>query len=147
MNPNARAHELIGVSESLIHIMSEEIELLKNGKASDIAPLQEQKASLTGIYETHTRQAAEEPGALAGIEPDVRSDLEQVMTRFQTKAKENAFAVRAALDMNAKLVQVIANAVTKSASPATGYTNTGASPGGYTRGAPPPRPASLNRSL
>jgi len=147
MNPNARAHELIGVSESLINIMTQEIELLKDGKASAIGALQEQKESLAGIYETHLRPAAEEPGTLAGLEPNVRNDLEQVATRFQLTAKENAFAVRAALDMNAKLVQVISNAVTKGAKAATGYTNTGAAPGGYGRNSAPPRPASLSKSL
>ena len=147
MNPNARAHELIGVSESLIHVMTREIELLKAGRVSDIGSLQEQKTSLAGIYETHLRNAATEPGAFAGIEPQVRADLEQVATRFQQTATENANAVRAALEMNTRLVKVIADAVTKGRPAAAGYTKTGAAAGGKTHTAPPPRPATLNRSL
>ena len=147
MNPNVRAHELIGVSESLIHVMTQEIELLKDGKVSEIASLQEQKASLAGIYENHLRTAAVEPGTFAGLEPGVRSNLEQVSVRFQQAAAENANAVRAAMEMNARLVKVIADSVTSAAPSAAGYTKTGAAPGGPSRNAPPPRPATLNRSL
>jgi flagellar biosynthesis/type III secretory pathway chaperone len=147
MNPNARAHELIGVSESLIHVMTQEIELLKAGKVSEIEPLQEQKQSLAGLYETHLRSVAAEPGAFADIEPAIRDDLEQAAVRFQTTAAENANAVRAAMDVNAQLVKVIADSVIRSAPSASGYTKTGAIPTGPARNAPPPRPATLNRSL
>jgi flagellar biosynthesis/type III secretory pathway chaperone len=147
MNPNVRAHELINVSESLIHVMTQEIELLKSGKVSEIAPLQEQKESLSGIYAAHIKQAAAEPGTFADVEPDTRVELEQIAVKFQKTAMENANAVRAALDMNAKLVQVIADAVIRSGPAASGYTKTGATPGGYSRNSVPPRPASLNRSL
>ncbi len=147
MNPNVRAHELINVSESLIHVMTQEIELLKSGKVSEIAPLQEQKESLSGIYATHIQQAAAEPGTFADVEPDTRIELEQIAVRFQKTAMENANAVRAALDMNAKLVQIIADTVVKNGPAATGYTKTGSAPNGYSKNGIPPRPASLNRSL
>ena len=147
MNPNVRAHELINVSESLIHVMTQEIELLKSGKVSEIAPLQEQKESLSGIYAAHIKQAVAEPGTFADVEPDTRVVLEQIAVKFQKIAMENANAVRAALDMNAKLVQVIADAVIRSGPAASGYTKTGATPGGYSRNSVPPRPALLNRSL
>lgn len=147
MNPNIRAHEFINVSESLIHVMTQEIELLKSGRVSEIAPLQDQKESLSGIYAAHIKQAAAAPGTFADIAPDTRAELEQVAVKFQKAAMENANAVRAALDMNAKLVQVIADAVIRNGPAATGYTKTGSAPGGYSKNGIPPRPASLNRSL
>lgn len=147
MNPNARAHELITVSQSLIQVMTEEIESLKAGKVADIEPMQMQKSALTGIYESHMRGAAEDPGTFSAVEPEIRDQLAEITTRFQSVAAENAIAVRAALDMNARLVQVIADAVVHGTPVAAGYTSTGAAPGRRSRGAIPPVPASLSQNL
>ena len=147
MNPNARAQELITVSQSLIQVMTEEIETLKAGKVAEIESMQTQKSALTGVYESHMRGAAEDPGAFGAVEPEIRDRLAEVTTRFQSVAAENAIAVRAALDMNARLVQVIADAVVRGTPVAAGYTKTGAAPGRRSRGAVPPTPASFNQSL
>ena len=147
MNANARAQELITVSQSLIQVMTEEIETLKAGKVAEIEPMQTQKAALTGVYESHLRGAAEDPAAFGAMEEEIRDRLAEVTTRFQSVAKENAVAVRAALDMNARLVRVIADAVVGGTPVAAGYTKSGAAPGGQSRGAVSPAPASLNQSL
>ena len=147
MNPNARAHELISVSQSLIQVMTEEIEHLKAGEVTEIEPIQTQKAALTGVYETHLRGVADDPVGFGAMEPEIRDQLAEVTTRFHSVAAENEVAVRAALDMNARLVQVIADAVVRHTPVAAGYTNTGAAPGARSRGAAPPTPASLNQNL
>jgi flagellar biosynthesis/type III secretory pathway chaperone len=147
MNPNARAHELITLSQSLIQVMTQEIESLKDGKITQIEPMQAQKVALTGVYEAHLRGIAEDGSAFGLMEPEIRDQLAQVTTTFQSVAAQNAVAVRAALDMNTRLVQVIADAVVQGKPAAAGYTKTGAAPGARSRGAVPPAPASLNQSL
>lgn len=147
MNPNARAHELINLSQSLIGVMTTEIETLKSGKVRDIEPLQAQKEALTDAYENHLRGVSDDPGMFNAIEPEVRAELAAVTTQFEATASENKFAVQAALEMNARLVQVIADAVVESTPAATGYTKTGAAPGRQFGNAVRPLPASLNRSL
>jgi flagellar biosynthesis/type III secretory pathway chaperone len=147
MNPNARAQELITVSQSLIQVMTQETETLKAGNVAEIEPMQTQKAALTGLYESHLRGAAEDPAAFGAVEPEIRDQLAEITTQFQSVAAQNAVAVRAALDMNARLVQVIADAVVRGTPVAAGYTKTGAAPGGRSRGAAPAAPASLNQSL
>lgn len=147
MNASARAHELIDLSNSLVQVMASEIEILKEGKVSAIEPLQAQKIALASAYETHMRDVSADPGIFTAIEPDLRQALKTAATQFETTATENKFAVQAALEMNTRLVQVIADAVIKSAPSAAGYTQTGAAPGSAPRAKPTARPATLNRSL
>ena len=147
MNPNARAHELIGLSQSLIQVMATEIETLKSGKVGDIEPLQAQKLALTGAYETHLRGVSDDPGMFNAIEPEVRAELAAVTSQFEATANENKNVVQAALEMNGRLVQVIADAVVKGTPMAAGYTKTGAAPDRQNGSTARPSPASLNRSL
>ena len=145
MNPSARAHELIELSHSLVQVMESEIEALKAGKVTDIEPLQAQKDMLSNAYETHMRVVAAEPGMFNAIDPELRTGLTDAATQFETVATENRHAVQAALELNARLVQVIADAVTRNARSASGYTKTGASPTASPRATAVP--ATLNRSL
>ncbi|NKB56781.1 MAG: hypothetical protein GKS00_10640 [Alphaproteobacteria bacterium] len=147
MNPSARAYELIDLSHSLVQVMASEIEILRDGKVADIEPLQVQKEALSSAYETHMRDVASDPGMFNMIEPDLRDALKTAATQFEVSASENKLAVQAALEMNTRLVQVIADAVIKSAPSASGYTKTGAAADTAPRTAPPPLPATLNRSL
>jgi flagellar biosynthesis/type III secretory pathway chaperone len=147
MNASARAHELIDLSNSLAQVMASEIEILRGGKISAIEPLQAQKEALSSAYETHMRDVSADPGILSAKEPDLRDALKTAATQFETTATENKIAVQAALEMNTRLVQVIADAVIKSAPAAAGYTQTGATPNSAPRTAPTAHPATLNRSL
>lgn len=147
MNANARAHELIDLSNSLVQVMASEIEILKEGKVADIEPLQSQKQALSSAYETHIQDVRADPGVFNTIEPDLRDALRSAAIQFESTATENKIAVQAALEMNSRLVQVIADAVVKSAPAASGYTKTGAAPYTAPRAAPSARPATLNRSL
>ena len=93
MNPNARAHELITVSQSLIQVMTQEIESLKGGKVAEIEPMQTQKAALTGVYEAHLRGIAQDDSAFGVMEPEIRDQLAEITTQFQSVAAQNAIAV------------------------------------------------------
>lgn len=147
MNANARAQEMIDLSHSIVQVMATETEALKEGKVTDIEPLQFQKESLAGIYEAHMRDVAANPGVFKSIEPDLRTALTDAAQQMETTATENRNAVQAALELNTRLVQVIADAVMKSAPSASGYTKTGATPGQPATMARAPTAATLNRSL
>lgn len=147
MNANARAQELINLSHSMAQVMATETEALRQGNVAEIVPLQTQKETLAGIYEAHMRDVAADPGIFGALEPDVRTALTTAAREMETTAEENKNAVQAALELNTRLVQVIADAVTKSTPSASGYTNTGAAPGQPSRMAQTPAAATLNRSL
>lgn len=146
MNPSVRAHELIDLSRSMVQVMATETELLKSGKVDEIESFQAQKEALSGIYETHMRDVAAEPGMFNAVDPALRAELTEAARQIDATARENKHAVQAAMELNARLVQVIADAVTKSAPSASGYTKTGAAPAS-TAAVRAPRPATLNQSL
>jgi flagellar biosynthesis/type III secretory pathway chaperone len=147
MTPSARAHELIELSHSLVEVMAAEIETLKEGRVADIEPIQAQKVMLSSAYETHMRDVAAAPGMFNAIEPGLKADLTVAATQFEATATDNKRAVLAALELNSRLVQVIADAVTQSTPIAAGYTKTGAAPSAVPRTTPTAAPATLNRSL
>ena len=146
MNANARAQELIDLSHSMVQVMATETEVLRQGKVSEIEPLQAQKETLAGIYEAHMRDVAAQPGLVNSIEPDLRDALTQAARQMEATATENKIAVHAALELNTRLDNVIADAVTNSTPSAAGYTNTGAA-AGQPRKMVHPTAATLNRSL
>ena len=146
MNANARAQELIDLSHSMVQVMATETEALRQGNVSEIEPLQVQKESLAGIYEAHMREVAAEPGLFNSIEPDLKDALTAAAQQMESTVTENKNAVQAALELNTRLVQVIADAVTKSAASPAGYTNTGAAAGQPKKMAQPAA-ATLNRSF
>ena len=147
MNANARAQELIDLSHTMVQVLDTETEALREGKVTEIEPLQVQKETLAGIYETHMRDVAANPGMFNTIEPDLRDALTDAARRMESTVTENKNAVQAALELNTRLVQVIADAVMKSAPSAAGYTKTGATPGHPARRAHAPAAATLNRNL
>lgn len=147
MNANARAQELINLSHSMVQVMATETEALRQGNVAEIMPLQTQKETLAGIYEAHMRDVAADPGMFGSLEPDLREALTTAARDMATTVEENKNAVQAALELNTRLVQVIADAVTRSTPSASGYTNTGAMPGRPTKMAQTPAAATLNRSL
>lgn len=147
MNPSTRAHELIDLSRSMVHVMATETELLKAGRVAEIEPLQVQKETLSGIYETHMRDVAAEPGMFNAIDPALRAELTEAARQIDATAQENRHAVQAAMELNARLVQVIAGAVSRSAPNASGYTKTGAAPAADGSATRTPRPATLNQNL
>ena len=147
MNPSVRAQELIGLSNSMTELMTSEIESLKAGNVSGIEPLQAQKETLSNLYAAHMQEIAADPGMFSSIEPALREELTAAATTFESVAEQNKRTVQAALELNARVVQVIADAVMKSAPSAAGYTKTGAAPGPTGNTGLTPQPATLNRSL
>lgn len=147
MNASARAQELIDLSHSMVQVLATETESLRQGDVAAITPLQPQKESLAGIYEAHMRDVTADPGIFNAIEPDLRDALTTAAQQMESAVAENKHAVQAALELNTRLVQVIADAVKSSAPVATGYTATGAAPSGPKKMAPPPTAATLNRNL
>ena len=125
MNPTARAHELIRLCGELIAVLERENEVLKNRRLGEIAELHPEKAALTGLYEAQMRDVAAEPGMFHAIEPALRLQLIDAADRFESLARKTEISLRAAMEMNLRLVGVIADAVQESMPAASGYTQSG----------------------
>ena len=71
------------------------------------------------------RDIAAEPGMFHAIEPVLRLQLIDAAERFESLARKTEISLRATMEMNLRLVNVIADAVQESIPAASGYTQSG----------------------
>ncbi|MGE4221191.1 MAG: hypothetical protein AB7G39_17240 [Alphaproteobacteria bacterium] len=146
MNPNARAQDLIEVTESFSEVLEQENTLLKTHRIGDIAPLQANKTSLARLYEARMLEAHAVRDSFKEVEPALRSRLLEAGERFEDAMRDNVTALRAAMELNQRLLKTIARAVREQQPVAHGYTATGRDP----RAAPVPLghvPMTLNKEF
>lgn len=147
MNATARAMELIEITNALSDVLDQENSLLDAQRIQDIPALQKEKTTLTGLYEARLSEANAAAGLLQTIEPGLRDQLRQASERFEATAKRNALSLRAAMEMNNRLVQTIAEAVERHKPKPSGYTKTGANRAAGPTTAQAHAPVSLDRHL
>ena len=147
MTPAEKAHELMELAIALIQVMATEIELLKTREFKELAATQAQKFALSDVYHGHMTDIAANPDIFDGIDPKIRTELKRLATQLDATARENANRVRAALELNTKLVERIALAAQQNATTAAGYTNTGARSTASMGRAYGQVPVSLNQQL
>lgn len=128
MNPNARAQDLIEVTGSFSDVLEQENGLLKAHRIGDIAALQTSKTSLARLYETRIREAHAVRDSFKQVEPDLRDRLREAGERFEEAMRDNITALKAAMELNERLLQTIARAVRDQHPVPHGYTATGRDP-------------------
>jgi len=111
MNPNARAQDLIEVTDSFSDVLEEENALLKSHRVGDIAPLQANKVSLARLYESRVCEAHAVRDSFKEVEPALRERLLEAGDRFEEAMRDNITALRAAMELNGRLLNTIARAV------------------------------------
>ena len=147
MDPTARAHELIEVTESLTALIEQENELLQELRIKEIGALQQEKTSLSGLYELRMREAIQDTGVFNAIAPEIRVRLRQASEAFNRSAKRNANALRAALEMNTRMVHKIANLASRQETRPNGYGAAGTVPYPTRRARMTVAPMTLNQQL
>lgn len=146
MNVTAVATELIEITDTLSDLLDQENALLQAQRVRDIPALQKEKTTLTGLYEARLSEATA-TGLLRTAEPAVRDRLRQASERFETAVKQNVLSLRAAMELNNRLVQTIAQAVERHKPSASGYTKSGANHGGGPAAGKAHIPVSLDKQL
>ena len=147
MNPTARANELIDVTESLTAVIERESNLLKELRIKEIGALQQEKTSLSGLYELRIREAVQQPDMFKTVDPQTRSRLQIASDAFERSARRNANALRAAMEMNTRMVNTIAKLATRQQVQPAGYSANGAAPKFARRQAHTVMPMTLNQQL
>lgn len=147
MDPTARAYELIDVTESLTALIEQENALLTELRIKEIGALQQEKVSLSGLYELRMREAIQDAGAFNAVAPEIRERLRLASEAFDRSAQHNANALRAALEMNTRMVHKIAQLATKQETRPNGYGATGTVPYPTRRTKVPVMPMTLNQQL
>jgi len=129
MTPNETASQLIAAGLSLIAILDEESTALREIRFGRVDELHERKESAVTGYETIVRSLGDRPGVFAAASPATRRALIDMKAQLDTASSRNINALRAALELNSRLVQTIASSVNRQRIKASGYTKTGASYG------------------
>lgn len=148
MSPNEMTRQLVEAGSSLIAVLDEESAALAKVRIDRVEALQERKESAASLYETTVRRLGENPALFSQTSPATRRQLSLFKEALDSATVRNVNALRAALEMNRRLVQTIASSVNRQRISAAGYTKTGAS---YDRpqspGAGEMVPVSLNETL
>jgi hypothetical protein len=148
MTPNEIARELVMASKSLIALLNEESEALRQVKLARVTELHDAKEDAAVHYETIMKEAGAHPALLAATGPADRRALIAVKDELDHATAHNINALRAAMEMNRRLVQTIAASIERQRTSAAGYTKTGAA---YARAHSPAggdmMPVSLNETF
>jgi len=147
MNPTTRAHELIDVTESLTAVIDQENTLLQELRVKEIGALQQEKTSLSGLYELRIREAIQDVGAFETVTPEIRDRLRNASAAFDRSAQRNTRALKAALEMNTRMVNKIAQLASRQETRPNGYGASGTSPYPTRRSKMPVAAMTLNREL
>ncbi len=148
MTPNEIATQLVAAGQSLVAVLDEESKALVEIRLNRVNELHGDKESAVATYESIVRSLGNQPGFFAEASPTTRRAVMDMKETLETASSRNVNALRAALEMNRRLVQTIASSVNRQRTAASGYTKTGAAYGS-TPSAPGAgtTPMSLNETL
>jgi hypothetical protein len=99
--------------------------LLKRGRVGEIEPLQADKTRLADAYDHLLGELRKDPALFATVAPTLRDELIAVTDRLQRAIQRNAQAIKAARDINRRLVATIVEAAATEQARGRGYSRTG----------------------
>ena len=126
MTPRDMTQQFVAAGNALIAVLEAESDALSQARVERIAALREEKEAAAVQYETAVRTLNGHAGAFTSAGPATRQTILAMKETLDRAAVRNIRALRAALEMNRRLVQTIANSVDRQRISASGYTKTGA---------------------
>lgn len=140
--------ELIDVASRLTALMERENAMLAAHDTGGIKALQDEKLALTRAYTMGVREIHKDATRLKAVTQAVRAEMKKVMLRFDDVAKRNEIALKAARDVNERVLKAIVDAANAQAPRVTGYSRTGgmAKPYGSAARVAAPPPVAFRQS-
>lgn len=114
MDSTRMVNDLITITSRLIAVMTAEVARLRNHDIKGVEKLQNEKGALARAYETLIRELAKHPEVLRDVAPALRDEMVNKAREFQRLLVQNEVALRAAKEVNARVLKAIADAVTES---------------------------------
>ena len=115
--------DLADLTSRLTAAMSSEVELLRTMRASEIATLQDDKATLAAAYASAFETLRKNPAAVNGAGP--RKALKEMTAGLKATLEDNFRALKAAQMANERLIRALSAAVAEARLPAALYTSAG----------------------
>jgi|GEM_PF-672936 len=117
--------ELIDVASRLTALMERENAMLAAHDTGGIKGIQDEKLALTRAYTTRVREIHKDPTRLSAVTQAVRAEMKKVLLRFDEVAKRNEIALKAARDVNERVLKAIVDAANAQVPRVNGYSRTG----------------------
>jgi len=145
--PDESAQQLIDAANTFIDVIELENDALRAVRVSDLAALQDAKLTASEIYESRLQDAIRHGAAPEHLSPAMRAALDKCQVRFKDATTRNVNNLKAAMELNRRLVGTVAQSIKSQRISAAGYTKTGAMSGGPATHNPRDSvPVSLNKS-
>lgn len=125
MNQTERVSDLLAVTSRLIGCMEQEVALLRSMRPADIGGLQTDKTRLADAYEAHIAALRDGTGEDGPLSPELVQALTGATERLQAAIVENVRALRAAREVNDKVLKAIVAAVEQDRAVPTAYGRAG----------------------
>ena len=147
MDTTQLVNDLVTITSRLIAVMSAEVEKLHNRDIKGVEALQTEKSGLARAYETLIREVRKHPDLLKNVAPALRDEVVAVAKTFQKLLVENEVALRAAKDVNSRVLKAVAEAVTESRKDRHSYSRSGTIEAGKSGRNAAPVSMTLNQTL
>lgn len=147
MNATDRINDLINISNRLADLLERENEALKNRRHQNVAALLEEKSALSRAYEARVLGLKKAADEMAGVDADLRERLRGLGEKVKALMEENARHLRVAMEVNKRVMGVIADAVKSRRPGPKTYSAKGSTKGKRVDAAGQGVAVSINRSL
>ena len=113
MDSNNRLNDLIVITGSLAELLKRENRALRGHRVQEVRDLLDEKTTLSRIYEMRYKGFTESPDIINNADIDIRRRLQAMGEKVQCLMEENTKLLRAELEANRRVVEMIAEAVRK----------------------------------
>lgn len=125
MDITKQVNDLIDITTRLNDLLKRENQALRNHDAQETNALLSEKNSLTEVYEEHVEAVMNHSEHLNALEPSLKEHLSSMGESAKSLIEENAILLRAAIVANERVMDMVAEALSRARSKITTYSKDG----------------------
>ncbi|MEX2451610.1 MAG: hypothetical protein WD407_12200 [Rhodospirillales bacterium] len=125
MDITKQINDLIDITSRLADLLTRENDALRNHNTHEASALLNEKNSLSEIYEDHVKAVMTYSGKMKDVDPSLRERLSTIGAKAKKLVEENAILLRAAIVANKRVMDLVAEALSKTRKNITTYSADG----------------------
>jgi flagellar biosynthesis/type III secretory pathway chaperone len=125
MNITKQINDLIDITSRLADLLTRENDALRNHNTHEASTLLNEKNSLSEIYEDHVKAVMTYSEKMKDVDPSLRERLSTIGAKAKKLIEENAILLRAAIVANQRVMDLVADALSKTRKNITTYSADG----------------------
>jgi flagellar biosynthesis/type III secretory pathway chaperone len=99
--------DLLDVAQLLVRLLERENQALAQRRAADVAAMQEEKAKLSKLYESHMQALAKAPELAAKVRPERREALKAMAKKLDGLVAVNGRLLKASIEANQRVLKAV----------------------------------------